>query len=97
MNSSTNMPLDRVLMDGIQEMVFVVRVEEGPQFYYEFINQAVINTLNLNHQVISKTVEEVLPEEMKLVLYEQYGKTLKSKEVVVFENTLDLPKKESFM
>jgi len=42
MNSSTNIPLDRVLMDGIQEMVFVVRVEEGPQFYYELMKSSIL-------------------------------------------------------
>ena len=48
MDSSTNIPLDRVLMDGIQDMVFVVRVEEGPQYYYEFINQAAMKNFNLD-------------------------------------------------
>jgi len=92
MDSSTNIPLDRVLMDGIQDMVFVVRVEEGPQYYYEFINQAAMKNFNLDRSVIGKTFEEVLPEEMKMLLNEQYSKTWKNNEVVVYERMLDLPK-----
>ncbi|MEI4770668.1 diguanylate cyclase [Psychrobacillus sp. FJAT-51614] len=83
---SMQLPFVKVLMEGIQEMVFVMRVGEDANFYYAFINKAVMDTIQLDPQVIGRTFREVHDLEKAILLEQQYAKVLKTGEPVTFES-----------
>ncbi|WP_154676008.1 hypothetical protein [Bacillus dakarensis] len=51
MNTKTKtieLSFDQVLMDGFDEMIFIIRVEENSIFSYEFINQVAMEKTGLS-------------------------------------------------
>ncbi|HSI68542.1 MAG TPA: sensor domain-containing diguanylate cyclase [Planococcus sp. (in: firmicutes)] len=59
MSGSETLPFERVLMDGIQELVFVVRICDDSDPVYEFINKAALERLGLSKSVFEKALHEV--------------------------------------
>ena len=58
-NKSGGLSLARVLLEGIEEMVFIVRVEEEA-WVYECINEAVKTHTQITDSAIGKTFFEVV-------------------------------------
>ncbi|QUG43372.1 diguanylate cyclase [Psychrobacillus sp. INOP01] len=56
--------LIKALVDGIPEMVFIIRVEKNSQFSFEFLNNSLINYMNLTHEAVGKPVHVILSEEL---------------------------------
>ena len=83
--SKAKLSLVKALMDGIQEMVYIVRVE-GDTCYCEFLNRAVMEKLDLNENDIGKTSQEFNGQNILNNIELQFNQVLKSKEIVVFEN-----------
>jgi diguanylate cyclase (GGDEF)-like protein/PAS domain S-box-containing protein len=83
--SKAKLSLVKALMDGIQEMVYIVRVEEDA-YYCEFLNRAVMEKLDLSENAIGKTFREFNDEDISNCIELQFNQVLKSKKIVVFEN-----------
>ncbi|MDF2067287.1 diguanylate cyclase [Bacillus sp. Cr_A10] len=77
----------KVLMEGIQEMVFVMEVGEDTNFYYAFFNKAAMETIRLDQKAIGRTFREVHDFDKASLLEAQYTKVLKTGEPVTFEAT----------
>jgi len=48
--------LIKARMDGIPQMIFIVRVKENYLFSYEFLNTSVLNNLNLTHEAMEEQI-----------------------------------------
>lgn len=81
------LPFVKVLMEGIQEMVFVIEVGEDTNFYYAFFNKAAMETIQLDQKAIGRTFREVHDFDKASLLEAQYTKVLKTGEPVTFEAT----------
>lgn len=86
---------DRVLMEGIQEMVFVVKVAED-SLRYEFINQAVMDRTELDRQDIGKSFYDTHSHETAEFLNSQYKKVVANGESITYEDAFLSPEKELF-
>lgn len=81
-----SLSIDRALMNGIQEMVFIVRVDEDGLFY-EFINQAAMDKTDLTPDSLGKTFMETQTAELAEMIHSQYVKVLTSGESISYEDT----------
>lgn len=87
MNEAVSLSFAQVLTEGINEMVFVVKVNEGCSFTYEFINNAVLERTLLNTASIGKTFREVHSAKLAELLNEKYGEALRKKQNVSYEDS----------
>lgn len=77
--------LEQVLLSGIEEMVFIVRVQ-GSEFVYEFINEAVKAHTKMDESVLEKPIQEMHDEKMAANLLSHYQKALTQKTSVIYED-----------
>ncbi|MFH7818447.1 EAL domain-containing protein [Neobacillus thermocopriae] len=77
-----------IIFQHIQDMVFVMKVEEGPKFRYLFMNETGMKKANLSIESIGKTFEEALSTEAAFFLQKMYEQLLNTKEVVIFNDRL---------
>ncbi|MFE8703516.1 putative bifunctional diguanylate cyclase/phosphodiesterase [Cytobacillus sp. FJAT-54145] len=80
-----------IILKHIKDMVFIMKVEEGPQFRYLFVNQAGAVFTNTMDQMIGKTIEEVLPFDRASALQQAYESVLSSNSVQTYSDELKLP------
>ncbi|MGY0691283.1 PAS domain S-box protein [Virgibacillus sp. FSP13] len=78
---------DRILMDGISDMVFVVRVERDPIFIYDFLNRAAMDETGLSQNAVGRSIRDVYKEETGNFLFEQYKKVITTGETVTYEDS----------
>ena len=81
------------LIDGIQDMVFVLRVNEtGDQFTYHLINQAVREQLLLSDDIIGKTLYQIETlQEVSDHLFEKYQQVVLTQSTYRYEDTFINP------
>jgi diguanylate cyclase (GGDEF)-like protein/PAS domain S-box-containing protein len=79
-----------IIFQHIQDMVFVMKVEEGPQFRYIFVNESGMKKANLSVESLGKTFHEVLPLSFANSLQRKYEKLLKRKTVITFDDQFEL-------
>ncbi|TMN21426.1 PAS domain-containing protein [Lentibacillus cibarius] len=79
--------LKSVLMDGITDMVFVMRVKNGSEFIYEFINKAAEEGTGIGLQDTGKTIADVCEPEHAALLYAHYQKVVDTGESVSFDDS----------
>ncbi|MCH4824703.1 diguanylate cyclase domain-containing protein [Planococcus halocryophilus] len=84
---TTSLSFMRILMEGIKEMVFVVKVNEAESFTYDFFNQAVLEKTGLTPDSIGKPFNEVCSEEMATFLYEKYKEVIETKKKTSYEDS----------
>lgn len=73
-------------MDGVQEMVFIVRVEDD-EFYYEFLNNSAMENTEMDEGAIGKTIMEAQNFELAELVYSQYKKALESRGQLIYEDS----------
>ena len=87
MNEAASLSFAQVLMEGIKEMVFVVKVAENDSFLYEFINNAVMEKTRLTADSIGKTFHEAHSAKIANLLQEKYTETVQSGQSVGYEDS----------
>ena len=87
MVDTAKLSMERVLMDGIQEMVFIVKVDIHGKFYYEFFNQEVTKQIGLDKTSFGKNFHDSHPKKVADFLELQYQKVLQSGESCTFEDS----------
>ena len=85
MNQENSLSFARVLMEGIDDMVFVVKVNEGCSFAYEFLNNAAMERTHLNSSSIGKTFDEVHSTKTADLLNRKYGEVLQGNHKLSYE------------
>ncbi|WP_156424304.1 bifunctional diguanylate cyclase/phosphodiesterase [Bacillus sp. FJAT-27445] len=74
--------VENILFDLVfrhtKDMVFIMKVEDGPSFRYLFANEAGFQRAGISRNSIGKTFEEVLPAVLAVKLQEEYERFLSS-------------------
>ncbi|AVQ98269.1 hypothetical protein OBCHQ24_04235 [Oceanobacillus iheyensis] len=96
MNHYPSISYDRVLMEGIRDMVFVMNVLPGPVFKYEFMNHSASTHTGLGERAIGKSLEAVLPKEMALYLNQEYQRAIDIGTSITYEDSFLTPDGERF-
>ncbi|MFB4167767.1 PAS domain S-box protein [Virgibacillus sp. JSM 102003] len=78
---------DKVLMEGLSDMVFVMKAEAGFEFRYDFVNRAAMEGTEITQAALGKTIREVCEREHSDFLYVQYKRAVVSQEKVIFEDS----------
>lgn len=90
-----HLTIDHVLMDGIQDMVFVIEVDhERNDFIYRYLNRAAKKHTGLDQDAYGKTIKELNPNETGKFLIEQYMKVVNEKDIVRYEDSYRNPNGE---
>ncbi|WP_017470742.1 sensor domain-containing protein [Amphibacillus jilinensis] len=77
----------QALIDGMQDMVFVMRVSaDGEKFYYELVNHIAKKALNLTDEMMGKELNEIIPSTMATILTQQYQHVVQSKQMHSYED-----------
>lgn len=92
-NKPGRLSLERVLLEGIEEMVFIVRVgEEG--WIYECINEAVKSNTQISDSALGKTFCEVHDKQVAEELIHYYEKARSTGTSIFYEDSYYAPNGE---
>jgi diguanylate cyclase (GGDEF)-like protein/PAS domain S-box-containing protein len=83
-----------IIIRHIKDMVFIMKVEEGPKFRYVFANDSGLKRAGITRDSIGMLIEEVLPRETAVHLQKEYESLLSSGEMTVFEDEIPLENKK---
>ncbi|WP_164669273.1 diguanylate cyclase domain-containing protein [Virgibacillus doumboii] len=86
MEKLNTLPFDRVLMGGIQEMVFIIRVEEE-DFYYEYLNRTAMDRTGLDETVTGKSIRSIYPAEKAAFLCNYYREAIETRTPLTYEDS----------
>lgn len=86
MNDMMKMSFDKVVMDGISDMVFLLRVENDADFIYEYLNRSAIEKTGLTN-VIGSSIRDVYPPERAKFLCNHYMNVVINRKKMIFEDT----------
>ena len=75
-----------IIFQHVQDMVFVMKVEQGPLFRYLFVNKSGMKKANLSVETIGKTLQESLPDDVAHALQYHFQKLLKKQELISFDD-----------
>lgn len=75
-----------VLMNEIDDMVFIVNVENN-DFKYEFLNKSAMRSIGINKNIIGLTFGDVLTEERAEFLYKKCREVLLKRVCVTYEDS----------
>ncbi|KOP81796.1 hypothetical protein AMS60_04435 [Bacillus sp. FJAT-21945] len=79
--------LNSVLMEGIKESVFIVKVINDLDFVYVYLNRAAMEKTGLTKTVIGQSIRDVYAAERADFLIEHYKKVVISLESVTYEDS----------
>jgi diguanylate cyclase (GGDEF)-like protein/PAS domain S-box-containing protein len=86
-NHTESMIIDMIIRH-IKDMVFVMKVEDGPKFRYVFANDSGLDMAGLSRGAIGKLIEDVLPKAKAEVLQKEYERILEDGEASIFQDSL---------
>lgn len=76
-----------VLMNGISDMIFILKVENNDEFCFEFINTAAMKHFELSKGIIvGSSIMAIVPEEKAKFLHKQYKEVVISQKGFTFED-----------
>lgn len=78
-DSTVESMIYNLIFNYVKHMVFVMKIEEGPEFHYLFVNEMGLQYAGIIGDPIGKSMEDVLP-------FERYIEIKKAYERVYFEN-----------
>jgi diguanylate cyclase (GGDEF)-like protein/PAS domain S-box-containing protein len=76
------------LLNTIQDLVFIVRVEEPFVFRYTYMNKRAMTHARLTEQAYEKMFQEVLSPELAEALQQVYEKVVQQKQVYIFQDVV---------
>jgi diguanylate cyclase (GGDEF)-like protein/PAS domain S-box-containing protein len=86
-NHTENIIIDMIIRH-IKDMVFVMKVEDGPKFRYVFANDSGLDMAGLSRAAIGKLIEDVLPKSKANDLQKEYERILEDGETSIFQDSL---------
>lgn len=75
----------------VKHMVFVMKVEKGPEYRYLFVNETGLLFARLNESAIGKTMEEVLPFDRYMGIKKEYDRVLKTRKSETYSDHIRFP------
>ncbi|PKR76888.1 hypothetical protein CEY16_13850 [Halalkalibacillus sediminis] len=89
--------LKSVFMHGIEDMVFVMRVEGSDTFVYDFLNNSAKEKTHFTDDVIGKDMRDVIQGSSLPFLLEKYAFVVANKHTVTFEDSFHSPKSKDYV
>ncbi|RFB11384.1 diguanylate cyclase [Bacillus sp. HNG] len=87
MQELQNQFLHQVIMEGIKEPLFIVKVGDDTEFYYECLNHTAMEKTGLNEKIIGKSISEVYPKERADFLNKQYRLAVSKAESIKYTDS----------
>lgn len=87
MEKMTILPYQRVMMEAIKDMIFIVSRSSDSTFKYEFFNKAVFEKTHMSQKDWGKTFQELHEPQLVSFLEQQYSQAFHKRELVVFEDS----------
>lgn len=76
------------LLNGIQDMIFVMRVSEDQRyFYYQFINTSAMKMTGYTAAIIGKEIAEVNPDHITTILHEKYREVVSGRVPITYQDS----------
>ena len=91
MQKMSILPYQKVMMEAIKDMVFIVSHSGDSTFKYEFFNQAVFEKTHMRQNDWGKTFQELHEPQLARLLEQQYSQAFQKREAVVFEDSFISP------
>lgn len=91
MSSDASFFFKNVLMNGIKEMVFIVKTDEHSNLFYDFLNNAAVERTMLTEDVLGKSLLEVYPRDTADFLIEKYMEAIKTQKSITYEDYYKSP------
>jgi diguanylate cyclase (GGDEF)-like protein/PAS domain S-box-containing protein len=86
--------IDKTIIDiifrHVKDMVFIMKVEEGPKFRYMFANESGLNKAGISPDSIGSLIEEVMSPEKAIYLQGEYEYLVNSGGTKVFSDEITL-------
>ncbi|WP_249872806.1 diguanylate cyclase domain-containing protein [Oceanobacillus saliphilus] len=88
MSNSSGFIYEEVLMNGIQNMIFVIRVDADLDLYYEFINLAAMKNTGLTLDIIGSSIKAVYADDKEKsdYFYEKYMQVAETKKTLIYHD-----------
>lgn len=84
-------PFEQILLEALEDMIFIVKVGENKSLTYSFINHAAFSKGSLKPAAIGCGFFEVHDEKTATLLQTQYAKVLETGQEVIFDDEYTLP------
>ena len=78
------------IMNKLFDIVFLMKVEEGPKFRYVRVSDSAMQLASLVEEDIGKCIDDVYPKEIAEHLNSQYYKALEKKDIVVYRDRMNI-------
>lgn len=79
-----------IIFRHVKDMVFIMKVEEGPKFRYLFANESGLSKAGITQHSIGKLIEEVITPERAIYLQGEYERLMKDGKTTVFSDEIEL-------
>ncbi len=83
-----------IVKSHINDMVFIMRLEEGPSFRYVFANEPAKKYAGLQNDYVGKSLMEVLPKQQATNIHNQYVRLLEEGQSITYQDELICPEGE---
>lgn len=80
-----------LIFNYVKHMVFVMKVEKGPEFRYLFVNEMGLLYAGLNEKAIGKMMEEALPFDRYINIKKEYERVLEKNDSVTYSDQILFP------
>lgn len=77
----------KALMDGMKEMVFIMRAHDDQAFVYDFLNTAAMKRTGFTEAIIGHTFHDVYPDDIADNLDEKYRKACDTGRSITYDGT----------
>lgn len=91
MNTTDVELINKILMDGIQQILLVIHVKKNNELAYEFINQMALDRTNLTKDSVGQTLREVHTKEEFEFFRANHLKVIHTKKEFKYEDTFQSP------
>ncbi|QPA31846.1 EAL domain-containing protein [Thermaerobacillus caldiproteolyticus] len=78
------------IMNQLFDVVFLMKVEEGPRFRYVRVSSDALHLASLVEEDMGKCIEEIYPREIAAHLNRQYRKAVETKAIVTYRDQMNV-------
>ncbi|WLR52104.1 EAL domain-containing protein [Bacillus tianshenii] len=82
--------LYRIVFNSVKDLIYLMKVEEGPAFQYIAVNEAAVQNGKLGEQYLGKYIHEALDEALADHLQTQYERVLRTKKSCTYQDQVQL-------
>ncbi|WP_082892645.1 sensor domain-containing protein [Rossellomorea aquimaris] len=89
-NEKLDSVIKELILDYIHDMIFIMKVENGNQFRYAYINESAIHYTSIKNEDMGKLLEEVVSTDLAKELQIRYTELVHSGVSITYQDELEL-------